>query len=123
MIIAALAAGATAAAQDTLTAAAKDAYAGLKSLLRRKFGGAPDAEAELARAEQEPKADHPGLAAHLAAEGVDRDEEVLARARTLLAEVDPEGSRAGKYRITISDSKGVTAGDHNTVTMTFNEGG
>ena len=44
LIVAALAAGASAALKDTATEAIKDAYNGLKSLLKRKLGNEPAAQ-------------------------------------------------------------------------------
>ena len=41
LIVAALAAGAVAGAQNTATEAVKDAYAGLKALVQRRIAGRP----------------------------------------------------------------------------------
>jgi len=128
LIVAALVTGASTAAGETAGTAVKDAYSGLKELIRRRFGGDQDAEAELEQAEQNPEADHTQLQDRLAAEGADRDEELLAAARTLLEQADPDGVRAGKYGdpskfggVHISGGKGIVVGDRNTVPMTFNE--
>jgi hypothetical protein len=121
LIVAALTAGATAAVQETAGTAVKDAYEGLKALIRRRFGGDRDAEAELDNAEQDPQGDQSQLKGRLLATGADRDEELLVAARAVLERVDPAGARAGKYDVTISGGKGVVVGDRNTVPMTFNE--
>ena len=52
LIIAALAAGAIAGVKDTAGQAVKDAYAGLKALVHRRFAGNRDAEAALDQSEQ-----------------------------------------------------------------------
>jgi hypothetical protein len=121
LVIAAVTAGATAAIQDSAGTAVKDAYAGLKALIRRHFGDDRDAEADLEQAEQRPEGDHSALEERLAASGADRDKELLAAARALLEQVDPDGARQGKYDVTISGGKGIVVGDQSTVSMTFDE--
>jgi hypothetical protein len=121
LILAALAAGATAAVKDTAGEAVKDAYAGLRALVRRRFGGDGKAEAALDAAEQQPEADPVALRAQLQVAGADRDDEILRLARELLEQLDPQGARAGKYRVDVSGGKGVVVGDNATVTMNFDE--
>ena len=121
LIVAAVVAGASTAAGETAGTAVTDAYSGLKELIRRRFGGAQDAEAELEKAEQNPEGDHTQLMDRLQATGADRDEEVLAGAQALLEHVDPDGARAGKYNVKISGGKGIVVGDRSAVTMTFSE--
>jgi hypothetical protein len=121
LILAALAAGATAAVKDTAGEAVKDAYAGLKALVRRRFGGDSKAEAELDAVEREPGADPVALRAQLEGAWADHDDEILRVARELLEQLDPEGARAGKYRVNVSGGKGVVVGDNATVTMNFDE--
>jgi hypothetical protein len=101
LVVTALAAGAAAGAKDTATAAVKDAYAGLKSGVRRLIGHLPDDPEE--------------LAAELAAANVGDDAEVLEAARAVLREADPDG----KYHVTVTDSKGVQIGDGNTMNLDF----
>jgi nucleotide-binding universal stress UspA family protein len=128
LIVAAVVAGASTAAREAAGTAVKDAYGGLKELIRRRFGGDQDAEAQLEQAEQNPEGDHTQLKDRLLAEGADRDEELLAAARALLEQADPDGVRAGKYGdiskfggVNISGGKGIVVGDRSTVTMTFDE--
>jgi hypothetical protein len=118
LILAAVVAGASEAARETAGTAVKDAYTGLKEIIRRRFGGDRNAEAELEKAEQNPEADHTLLKDRLEATGADRDEELLVAARALLEQVDPDGR---KYGVKISGGKGIVVGDHSTVTMTFDE--
>jgi hypothetical protein len=121
LIVAAVVAGASAAARETAGTAVKDAYSGLKELIRRRFSGDKDAEAQLEQAEQNPDGDQTQLKDRLEATGAGRDGALLAAARTLLEQVDPEGARAGKYDVRISGGKGIVVGDRNTVPMTFND--
>lgn len=122
LIIAALVAGATAGAKENATAAVKDAYQGLMSLLRRRFRDVPAGKAELERAEQHPDdKDKTLLRQHLEAVGADRDEELLRVARAVLERADPSGARAGKYNIQVTGGKGIAIGDQQTVSMTFND--
>jgi hypothetical protein len=122
LIVAAVVAGASTAARETAGTAVKDAYSGLKELIRRRFAGDRDAEAELEKAVQHPEGDHAQLKERLQATGADRDEELLAAARVLLEQADPNGVRAGKYgHMTITGGKGIVVGDRSTVSMTFDE--
>jgi len=121
LIVAAVVAGASTAARETAGTAVKDAYSGLKQLIRRRFGGDRDAEADLEKAEENPDSDQSQLKDRLQAAGVDRDEELVAAAQALLEQVDPEGARAGKYNVKITGGKAIVVGDRNTVPMMFNE--
>ncbi|MFE9745710.1 RIP homotypic interaction motif-containing protein [Saccharothrix saharensis] len=104
LVVAALAAGATAGVTDTASAAVKDAYQGLKSLTRRALrrGGA-----------DEDTADPDELRAALVAADVDADAELLAAARAVLELT----GRAGTVHV--HDNQGVQIGDHNTMTLHF----
>ncbi len=57
MVLAAVAAGATAAAKDTASQAVRDAYAGLKALVNKRFEKKPQAEMALAEYEGAHRAD------------------------------------------------------------------
>lgn len=107
LVVTALAAGAAAGAKDTATSAVKDAYTGLKSGVRRLVG-------------RDELPDDPGeLAEELAEANVGADSAVLEAARAVLREADPEGTRAGKYHVTVTGSKGVQIGDGNTMNLDF----
>jgi hypothetical protein len=121
LIVTALVAGASAALKDTTSSIVKDAYAGLKALVMRRFSGNPKAESQLAAAERAPAAGSADLKQYLQAAGADRDEDLLRKARELLQHIDPEGSRAGKYNVTVSGGKGVVVGDNASVTMNFDD--
>ncbi|MCR6481789.1 hypothetical protein M8542_03070 [Amycolatopsis sp. OK19-0408] len=105
LVVTALAAGAAAGAKETATAAVKDAYAGLKSGVLRLVG------------RDELPEDPDELAEELSSAEV--TEEVVEAARAVLREVDPDGARAGKYNVTVTDSKGVQIGDGNTMNLNF----
>ncbi len=122
LIIAALAAGAVAGVQDAAGQVVKDAYKGLKALIRRRFAGNQEAEAALDQAERQPESDQPQLAEHLRAAGAAHDEELVKAAQALLKQHDPAGARAGIYEVHITGGKGIVVGDSATVTMTFNDG-
>ena len=113
LIVAAVAAGASAALKDTASDAIKEAYGGLKSLLRRKLG----AHAEVQAALDAPEVDEKLLEQELAKTDIAKDEEVVTAAQELMAKVDPEGARAGKYVVTVTGGKVGAIGDHANVTM------
>lgn len=122
LIIAALAAGAAVGVRDAAGEAVKDAYAGLKALIRRRFAGNREAEAVLDQSERLPESNQALLAQHLRAAGAGGDEELIRTSQALLEQADPAGARAGKYNVHITGGKAIVVGDKATVTMTFNEG-
>ncbi|HKV88861.1 MAG TPA: hypothetical protein VJT78_12765 [Candidatus Dormibacteraeota bacterium] len=120
LIVAALGAGVTVVANAAIGEAVKDAYAGLKSRLVEHFRHKPEHEAALTGFESDPEAAAPSLAAAVSQSGAQQDPAVLEAARSLLAQVDPDGSVARKYSLLIKGNvNGLVQGDHNTVTMNF----
>ena len=119
VIVTALTAGAASALQEGASAAVKDAYAQLKALVKVRFAGRPKGELVLAEYEAAPQTWEAPLAAELSAAGAERDADLLAAAQVLMSLVDEEGTRSGKYLVTVHDSQGVQVGDHNTQTNTF----
>lgn len=109
LIVAALAAG----AQNTATGAIKDAYAGLKALVRRRLSGRPTGEVALAQHEAKPEQWGPALAAELVEANARQDAVAVEAAQRLMALLDTSGSRAGKYLVDVRGSQGVQVGDHN----------
>jgi hypothetical protein len=103
LIVAALVAGAAAGLKDTASSAIKDAYNGLKGLLRRKLACRPDGELVLARHEQEPQVWDKPLAQELTAAGAGDDPALIAAAQALMQLVDAAGAAAGKYQVAASD--------------------
>ncbi|MGV9364998.1 hypothetical protein [Amycolatopsis sp. NPDC003731] len=129
LVVAALAAGAATGAKDTASTAVKDAYAGVKSLAvwaLRRAEPVPAEAVELVEADAvTPAEDESGtagrrqLTAALSAADAGADEELVAAALKVLELTDPNGTRAGKYRVLLHGNKGVQVGDHNTQTNTF----
>ena len=124
LIIAALVAGASAGLQDAASTAIKDAYSGLKSLIRSRFGRhGQDIDQELAEVDNKPDTDPAPLAARLASIDAGHDEELVRAATALLQQADPDGKwRRQVLNINISGSKGVVGNNPGTVTMNFNDG-
>ncbi|MFI7426902.1 hypothetical protein ACIBPB_07945 [Micromonospora sp. NPDC049836] len=98
-----------------------DAYTGLRDALRHRLTGRPQAEQVLEGEETDPGVWQARLGAELAEVGADRDEQVLALARQLLALVDPEGTRTGKYQVDLRGAQQPQVGDH-TVRIDTNYG-
>jgi hypothetical protein len=122
LIVAALAAGAVAGAQNTATEAVRDAYTGLKDLVRRRLSGRKSGEAALARHEQNPDDAGGVLGAELVAVRAGDDAAILEGARRLMALLDPTGFRAGKfgtYEVDLRGAQGVQVGDGNSQINTF----
>ena len=108
LVVAALAAGASAGVTDAAAQGVKDAYAALKSLVLRKATGRPDAFAVEEHA-ADPKTYEAPVAKLVRESGAAEDAEVLAAARRLLELADPKGTAAGTYTITASGGRSVAA--------------
>ncbi len=123
LIVTALAAGASSGALAALSDEVKDgvkaAYAKLRGLVSRRTAGNPVAETALAQYEASPEVWRAPLADELAKAGAADDQELLAAAQALLALLDPAAARAGKYQVTVKDSKGVQVGDGNVQVNRF----
>jgi hypothetical protein len=120
LIVTALAAGAALRVTDSASSAVKDAYSGLKALVRKRFGGRPDAELVLASYERAPETWQAPLMAELGEAGGDGDPDLVAAARALMSLVDAAGARAGKYTVDVRGAQGVLIGDHNRQDNVFN---
>ena len=120
LIVTALAAGAALGAQDTVSAMVKDAYAGVKALVRKRLGGRPGAELMLARHEQAPETWQAPLMAELAEAGAESDRDLLAAAQALLDLVGGADGRTGKYTVDVQRAQAVQIGDHNRQDNVFN---
>jgi hypothetical protein len=125
LIVAALAAGASAGAIDALKdntkEAAKAAYDKLLHLVRGRFRGNAKAEETLDDHQSDPETYAAPLAKKLTEAGAASDDELVAAAKALLELVDQAGAKSGKYYVTVKDSKGVYVGDHGTQTNTFTD--
>ena len=120
LIVTALAAGAALGAQDTVSTMVKDAYVGLKALVKKRLGGGPSAELVLAKHEQAPETWQVPLMAELAEAGADGDRDLIAAAQVLLDLVSQAEGRTGKYTVDARGAQGVQVGDHNRQDNTFN---
>jgi hypothetical protein len=121
VVLAALAAGATAAAQDTASQAVKDAYAGLKALVKKRFEKKPQAEMALAEYENDQDTWEKPLQKSLVETGADQDEALVQQAQQVLKLVNPQQASQGKYNVQIGEGKGIVIGDNPQVTQTFSE--
>ncbi len=101
LIIAALVAGATAAAKDTAEKTVKDAYEGLKTLIKRKFEGDSLAQGLVDAKPEEIKQVEGLLKDKISKAGIDRDEEVLKVAEEIMKQEDPDGFQDGKDNINV----------------------
>jgi len=122
LIVTALAAGAALGVQDTVSGAVKDAYASLRALVVKRFGGRAAAERVLAQHEDAPQAWREPLAKELVEAGAGRDRALVAAAQAVMSLVDAAGSRAGKYTVDVRGAQGVQVGDHNTQDNVFHAG-
>lgn len=124
VIIAALGAGAIAATKETAGTVVKDAYQGLKSLIKQRFADQGKEDDSNIVDKHEKKLDSEAVKALLKEElislGVDKDAEIIKLAQELLKQEKPEESAAGKYNTVFQgEVKGAQVGDRNTQTNTF----
>src|SRR5690242_5650149 len=95
-IVAALAAGATAGISDVGKQALVEAYSGLKTLLKKKFGSEGEVIKSVERLEAKPESigRQETLKEDMASVNVDQDPELLQAAQVLLSQVraQPQGA-------------------------------
>lgn len=117
LILTALTTGAIASIQATASEAVKDAYAGLKTLLQRKFAGKPSAEVALAEYEKNPDIWKAPLTQGLKETEADQERDIVTAAWQLIQLAQPgDKDTAITFQAPV---QGATIGDHNTVTETF----
>ncbi|MCU7246018.1 MAG: hypothetical protein GPI93_23970 [Microcystis aeruginosa LG13-12] len=87
LILAALGAGALAAAKDTAGTAVKDAYQGLKTLIKKKFEGDVLGQAMVDAKPEEIKQAEGLLKDKITKAGADQDQEIIKVAQDLLDQV------------------------------------
>jgi hypothetical protein len=119
LIVTALAAGAALGVKDTASAMVRDAYAGLKALVRKRLGDGPGTELVLANHEQAPETWQAPLMAELAETGADRDRDLIAAAQALLDLVGKAGG-SRKYTVDVRGAQGVQVGEHDRQDNFFN---
>jgi hypothetical protein len=109
LILTALAAGAAAGAQDTISSAMKDAYVALKTFIARKFIDKPEAEVALAQHEQDPDTWEKPLKKALSSVQADHDQQIIQAAEKLMTIAQSEGRIGGTY-VTASGERSVAFG-------------
>ena len=120
LIVMALAAGAAAGVKDTASTAVKDAYNGLKALVKKRFAGHPDAEMVLTKYETAPDTWQAPLTAELKQAAAGQDADLVTAAQALMNLVDKAGTRAGKYAVDVRGAQGVQVGDQYYQRNVFN---
>jgi hypothetical protein len=110
LIVSAVALGAAAAAEEVVPQAIKDAYAGFKGLLVRKFGGAANVEDAVRKVEEKPESEERKavLGEEVEAARSAIDPELIARAEDLLKQLQAAGR---------APAGGGNSGNINTVTQ------
>jgi len=119
LILGALLAGATTGVRDAAGAAVKDAYTGLRDALRGKFSDKPAADTAVEEYVADPQQWQPVLETYLRQVGADADSSVIAAAQSLMATLDADGAREGKYTVNLAGAQGVQVGDHNIQSNDF----
>jgi hypothetical protein len=119
LVTTALTAGAVAGSRSVASSAVRDAYAGLRSLVQRCLAGRHAGEVALAEHAHDPAAWRAPLQAQLRDAGAGNDTSLAAAAQALMALLDSDGTRAGKYLVSIHRAQGVQVGDHNSQQNTF----
>jgi hypothetical protein len=107
LIATAIAAGAVVGLKDTASSARRDAYAGLKALVRRRIAAQPDAEMVLARYEKAPEVWQAPLKAGLGEAAADRNADLVSAAQAPMNLIDEAGTQTGKYRVDGRCAQGV----------------
>ena len=121
LILAALASGASAAAKETAGTAIKEAYAGIKTLIKKRFAGKPVAETTMSEYEGDPKTWEAPMRKQLDEANLGDDKEVIDAVNELIELLQAEGISvvaSGDRSIAIGgDASGSTivTGDQNTV--------
>ncbi|MEH2205698.1 MAG: hypothetical protein V7K53_16725 [Nostoc sp.] len=124
LIIAALGAGAIAAAKDTATTAVKDAYQGLKGLIKKKFEGDVLGQAMVDAKPEEIKQAEGLLKDKITKAGADRDAAIIQAAQELLNQVKEQPGGQQIITQNISNVKyAATSGSGNASISSINEQG
>ncbi|GID95041.1 hypothetical protein ACFQFC_13975 [Amorphoplanes digitatis] len=113
VIVAALAAGASAGVSGSAGEAVGDGYRLLKALIWRRFTGRQDARRALDADETEPGVWRARIGPDLVDSGAAEDEQILAAARELLAAAAPD--RAARFAVTVDTNEGAIGEFHDTV--------
>lgn len=117
LILAALVAGATKTAGDV----AKDAYDGLKALIKRKFADNERAKMALDEYEKDPETGKALLKKKLTETKIDEHDEIFKVAQKLMEQLHPQEAAEGKFNVQISggEVKGFTQQNTGTINQNF----
>jgi hypothetical protein len=119
LIVTALAAGAASAMQDDAKAAVKTAFERLRHLVKKRFTSPDTGEFMLANHAAAPDIWQAPMKQELDKSGAGSDPELINAAQALMKLVDPQGTGARKYVVSIQGSAGVQVGDHNSQVNNF----
>ena len=120
LILNALTAGAVASVQSTTSEAVKDLYNGLKTLIQRKLSGKQNAELVLSEYENDPGTWETPLKKALMQEHIDREQDILEAARSLILQFNPQQAISIKYSTqNYGTIEGFVQGDNQQITMNF----
>lgn len=114
LILAAMAAGTVAAAKDTAGTAVKDAYNGLKELIKKKFAGDAQAQAMIDAKPEDIKQAEGLLKDKIVEAEVDQDVEILKLAEELLKQLKPEEATGESYQLNVGGNFTGVGRDVNT---------
>jgi len=114
LIVTALAAGAASAMQDDAKAVVKTAFARLRHLVRKRFTSPDNGEFMLDKHAAAPDIWQAPLKQELEQSGAAGDPELVDAAQQLMKLLDPQGTAAGKYAVTIGNSTGGQVGGRNS---------
>src|ERR1039457_2826206 len=97
LIVMALTAGAAMGITDTASSAVKDAYEGLKALVKKRLSGRPDAELAPARYEQAPETWQAPLVAELGEAKADLALDLAGGGGGMMRPIEDTGNRTGEH--------------------------
>ncbi|HYU75833.1 MAG TPA: hypothetical protein VEL31_24430 [Ktedonobacteraceae bacterium] len=112
------AAGATTGATDTATAAIKDTYQALKTLIKKKFAGDPLAEATVDKHEKKPDIWKEPLKEALTEAQANKDADILKLAQQIIDMKQAQGDTIGTSTVIASGERSVAAGRDNFGSIT-----
>jgi len=101
LVITALTAGSAASVRDTASESLKDAYAGLKTLIQRKFAGKAAAEIALVQHEVKPDVWRTPLEEELREAKISRDENIIKAAQRVMTLIQPQQAVQGRFDVQI----------------------
>jgi hypothetical protein len=119
LIVTALAAGAASAMQDDAKSAVKTAFERLRHLVKKRFASPGNGEFMLDKHAAAPDIWQAPLRQELQESGAAADTALIDAAQRLMELLDPPGTAASKYLVSIQGSTGVQVGDNNSQVNNF----